>query len=290
MPESRPTVKIFEPEAGKVLSPAGPIVLRGWAQDPVDGVIPEKLTWQVDGSTVGQGSPVSAGNLRLGQHSITASAQNSQGLVTSITESVSISAQAPRATIYTPADQSSFGTDQAIVFRGGATDVQQGDLPASALSWSIDGVHLGDGPNFTAKIAAVGDRAIQLAATNTSGLSTSTTVTVHIGAPAGKPSVEVTQPINNAAFAARNPDGSLANHSQLITFTAQATDSSGAVIPATILWTSDIDGVLGTGPSITHSLRGGPCGITLHKITVTVTDHSGRSVTDTIVVSVGQIC
>jgi hypothetical protein len=154
----------------------------------------------------------------------------------------------------------------------------------------LDGQAFGGGAQLNSKITAEGDRIIRLDAMNSFGQSSSTAIRIHIVAPAGNPSVEITQPVNNAAFAARNPDGSLSNHSQLITFAAKVTDPKGDVIPATIQWSSDIDGPLGSVPSITRSLRGGPCGITLHRITVTATDPAGRSVTDTIMVSVGQIC
>ncbi len=62
-----------------------------------------------------------------------------------------------------------------------------------------------------------------------------------------------------------------------ITFVATATDAEDGNIAANIVWTSDIDGSLGTGASITPTLTAG-----LHSITAAVTDAASNVSTDTI--------
>ena len=49
----------------------------------------------------------------------------------------------PTATILAPTDGSSFRAGDVISFSGGATDPDDGTLPASAFSWNIDFLHEG---------------------------------------------------------------------------------------------------------------------------------------------------
>src|SRR5205823_237001 len=117
------------------------------------------------------------------------------------------------------------------------------------------------------------------------GVSGEAFVRIRITPPTGKPSVIITQPVNNAIIPV--PYG--ADHSAPITFTANVTDASGASVPATITWTSDVDGTLGSGATITVPLRGGGSIQWTHKVTVTATLPSGASKNDSIVVKVGQV-
>jgi hypothetical protein len=76
-----------------------------------------------------------------------------------------------------------------------------------------------------------------------------------------------------------------------VTFTATATTSGGATVPDSgYSWSDDVDGPLGTGQSINHTLSGSICEIVTHHVTVTATDSDGRSSSDTITVNEGGIC
>jgi hypothetical protein len=291
VPESRPTLSIIEPQAGQVVPGDGRmVVLRGLAEDPVDGALSDQIMWQVDSNAVGVGGSVSAGALANGSHEIRAAVQDKIGLATDRTISISISAIAPLVTIQSPDDGSSLPIDQTIVLRGHASALPQGELPDSALAWSTAGVALGNGTQLSTHLPTLGDNVIMLTATSPAGVKASATVLVHATPQTGGISARITQPPNNSAFAARTPDGGLTDHSADITFAGQATDSSGAPAQATYQWVSDTDGFLGSGQTLIHSLRGGPCGINVHKITMTATDPSGRKATDTISVQIGQIC
>jgi serine protease len=85
----------------------------------------------------------------------------------------------PRISIAAPAARAQFTADRPITFVG-ATDLQDGSLPASALVWrsSLDGV-IGRGPSITATLKPA-THVITLTGTNKAGLSgtASTTVTV----------------------------------------------------------------------------------------------------------------
>jgi hypothetical protein len=95
------------------------------------------------------------------------------------------------------------------------------------------------------------------------------------GSPNEPPTVAITAPAAGAEFAADAP----------VTFTATATDpEQGALSGDAVQWSSSIDGVLGTGTSLTVStLSGG-----LHEITVTATDAAGATGTASIGVLVSS--
>jgi hypothetical protein len=288
VPKAGPTLKIFEPQAGQVLAfVQNPIVVRGWAEDPIDGVLADHINWSVDETPVGAGSTISAGTLALGQHIVRATVRNIAGVEASETISIFISGQVPQVKIYAPADGASFGTDEVVVFRGGSPEHS---VPLSNHMWTINGADLGNSPEFSKLITTEGDKVIRLSGADASGLTGSAAITIHVTAPTRKATVKITEPANNAAFTALTPAGNITDHSMPIKFTAQVTDSTGTLVPGTVRWESSLDGALGTGSSITVRLRGGPCGVGDHKITVTFTDAAGRTSTDTISVSVGQIC
>jgi hypothetical protein len=66
-----------------------------------------------------------------------------------------------------------------------------------------------------------------------------------------------------------------------VNFTATATDTEDGNIAANVVWTSDLDGSLGTGASINVSLSTGT-----HEITATVTDSDTNSDNDSITLTV----
>jgi len=284
------TLKVFEPQSGQILDfVQNPVLARGWAEGPVDGSLTDKIQWEVDNDPVGMGSLVSAGTLKIGPHMIRATVRSIADPRVEASQKVAIfiSAQAPQVKIYSPPDDASFGTDEAILFRGGSSEHAP---PLLNHTWTINGLELGDTAEFSKLISTEGDKVIRLSGKDASGLTGSATVTIHVTGPTGKATVHIIEPANNAAFMSAQTAFSFTDRSDPIKFTAQVTDPLATIGPAAIRWESDIDGFLGTGSSLTVRLRGGPCGIADHKITVTITDPAGRGSTDTITVSVGQIC
>jgi hypothetical protein len=101
------------------------------------------------------------------------------------------------------------------------------------------------------------------------------------------PTVQITSPtpavINNVASDFGN--------GAVITFIGLATDPvDGTIPPGKVCWSSNVDGPLGTGNTIQVKLSGGPCGETLHTVTLSATNNAGRTGTQQILVSVGNIC
>lgn len=286
VPESRPTLTIFSPHDGDTVAwqaGGGHADLGGSALDPLDGDISSKIRWSVDGVSLGQeGQLVTATSLALGPHEITATVTDSQGLKSTQTVNVQVVAQPPVASIFSPAEGATFAADDTIVFRGDGFDYQDGALPNTALVWQVNGVNIGTGRLVTSVISTQGPATVSLTVTNSAGLSTTATHTINITAAQGNPSVLITQPADGSQFR---------YSTDVITFEDSAHAAGGGAIPDTaIRWSSDIDGFLGTGSVLLHTLSGGPCGISIHHITVIVTDTNGKTASDTITVQVGQIC
>ena len=94
---------------------------------------------------------------------------------------------------------------------------------------------------------------------------------VSTGAPNTLPGVTITVP----------PDGVSVVEGIAVTFTGTVNDSEDGDLSANLVWSSDRDGVLGTGASISTTLSKG-----WHTITASVTDSGGLSGSDQISIRV----
>ncbi len=96
-----------------------------------------------------------------------------------------------------------------------------------------------------------------------------------LSGPNTAPQVTVNTPLNNSSYA----DGSM------ITFSGSATDLQDGNLTASLRWTSNLSGQIGTGGTFSQTLSAGT-----HQLTVAVTDSGGLSgsivVTTTVTVSV----
>jgi glucose/arabinose dehydrogenase len=177
---------------------------------PTSGPAPLLVSFSSAGSFDPEGSPLSflwnfgdgfSSNLANPVHNYTAAGPYvarlsvSDGTSTTLSNDVNISVGSPpSAALTSPADGSTFRAGDAITFSGSATDPDQGQLPASALSWtilfrhdqhfhpggSLSGVSTGtltiptSGHDFSGNTRYE----IILTATDASGLSSTTSVTV----------------------------------------------------------------------------------------------------------------
>jgi hypothetical protein len=241
--------------------------------------------WYDNGSEIGVGrghSTFSMATLAPGIHHISVEVEDSQGGVRYAGPvTINIVVHRPSVRIEEPVNGETFGSDETRTYRGSAFDPQEGNLSASA-TWSVDGTPVGTGASlFRYRIPTEGTHTVTLSATNGAGASSSASVTVGVGPPTGKPSVQITSPPSDSNFAAGEP----------ITFTATSEAQGGATVPESgYSWSDDVDGLLGTGSTITHTLSGSSCEIIIHHVTVTATDSFLRSASDTITVNVGSIC
>lgn len=286
VPDARPT--------GQIVFPTGASNTYSWGaeatfivrtDDVFDGLVPEqRISWNddKDGKEIGHGFVFTTRKLSPGLHHIYAVITDSQG-GTRVTDPVTVQivVQPPTVAISSPASGSSFGSDQLINFRGTAFDGAEGDL-SSRAAWYLDGTQIGTGAAlFRYRIPTEGTHKVTLFVANSMGASASASITVNIGPATGKPSVQITEPLNGSFFGFNEP----------IKFTAEAEALGGATVPESgYVWSDDKDGALGTGKTITHTLSGSTCVIFEHHVTVTITDSFSRTATDTIVVNDGGLC
>ena len=94
-----------------------------------------------------------------------------------------------------------------------------------------------------------------------------------IGPPNDPPSVSLTSPTDGATF----------NSGDLILFDATASDTEDGNVTGDLVWTSSIDGQIGTGGSFSATLSDGN-----HTITASVMDSGGKSASSSVDITVGS--
>jgi hypothetical protein len=294
MPESRPAISVVEPTPGEsVPAVGGQIVARATATDPTDGDISAGIRWALDGGPFKDtlGHAVFGGNVAgvtaPGVHTLEASTMNSQGLTRSTKLLFSVQSHPANITILSPPDGSTVGTQKPIILRGSAFHISPGDIPDVNLRWSDGGAPLGSGPLLASELIGVGDHHVQLSVVSGSATEGPASVTVHVTA-ASKFSFRlmITSPLDGSH--AQVASGQ--SISAPVTLSAQILGSPGSA--PTISWKSDLQGPLGTGPTISVPLKGSSCVASAHHITATAAVKGPRAdqSTDTVTINVGQVC
>ncbi len=180
---------------------------------------------------------------------------------------------APTANISAPANGSTFTVGSSVSFSGSATDAEDGSLTGS-LSWSsnLDG-GIGSGGSFATSSLSEGTHTITASVSDSGGLSASDTVSITINAaPNTAPVVTITTPSGNISVV----------EGTSVSFAGTATDAEDGPLTGSLSWSSNLDGVIGSGASFsTSSLSVG-----VHTITASVSDSGGASASDTVGVTV----
>jgi hypothetical protein len=265
-----PTIAITAPAAGTTVTVGTPVTLRGSATDMVDGNLAGALRWtsSLDGA-LGTGASVTAGGLRIGTHAVAAEVRNSAGV--SVRAAITLRVRAPNAapnvSITAPPGGTSVPAGTAVSLAASALDDFDGDL-ASRVKWksSRDGT-LGTGSPRTV-FPSEGVHTIAATVTDSDGAIASTTVSLTV-LPT-PPVVTITAPGSGAIIAGT-----------AVTFNASAHDVTDGTLTAGIHWASHRDGPLGTGGTVTATLRAGP-----HVVTATVSDRGGLAGTATVSLTV----
>jgi hypothetical protein len=130
-----PMVTISTPPDGEHYNQGDPVAFTGSASDAEDGDLTPGLTWQSsqDGP-IGSGGSFIKSDLSTGSHTVTATVTDTRGLSASDQVTITVNAP-PTVTIGAPPDGATYNEGDWIVFRGSATDLEDGDL-TDAISWS----------------------------------------------------------------------------------------------------------------------------------------------------------
>ncbi len=268
-----PVAEITAPEDGAAKNFGEAITFEGAGTDNEDGNIPSsQLVWyRLDSSSdtpekIGTGNILSVDDLPRGNNIIRLTATDSEGATASDEIVVIVGNANPVATITKPFNNSIHGYGESIIFTGTGTDPDGG---STTLSWSSDvnGL-LGTGSSITVTDLSVGEHEITLTVTDSSGLTDTDTITIFVADE--NPVATITKPFND----------SIHGYGESIIFTGTGTDPDGG--STTLSWYSDVNGLLGTGSSITVM----DLSVGEHEITLTVTDSSGLTDTDTITITI----
>ena len=180
---------------------------------------------------------------------------------------------APVPSILLPTSGTTVPFGASVAFQGSATDEEDGVLTAS-LTWtsSLQGA-LGTGGSFGRNDLVTGTHVVTASVTDSAGSVGSATVSITIQPPPNTaPMVTISSP----------PNGTTVTQGASVTFTATATDTQDGNVSANLVWTSNIQGQIGTGASFsrTNLIVGS------HGITAAVTDTGGLPGSAVIVVNV----
>jgi hypothetical protein len=256
------------------------ITFTGTATDTEDGTLTSGLSWVSDqDGAIGSGGSFSTSSLTQGTHTITTSVTDSGGSTSTDTISVTINPivtnDAPVVTITTPVAMT-FTEGDNITFTGTANDTEDGTL-TNGLQWTSDqDGAIGSGGSFSTNSLTQGTHTITASVTDSGGSMSTDAITVIINPIVTNdvPVVIITGPAVTTFTEGDN-----------VTFTGTATDTEDGMLTNGLQWTSDQDGVIGSGGNFsTSSLSQGA-----HIITVSVTDSGGSTSTDAITVIINPI-
>jgi hypothetical protein len=258
----KPRVVITAPADGASVDPGGPLALAATATDTEDGDLGARVTWTSDGEgPLGTGARIVTTALTtVGERRLTAAVTDGDGFGATHRVTVHVNNGAA-VSIVSPAEGARFDLGDAITLRATATDPEDGDLSA-AVRWSADaGDVIGTGASGVVDTLAVGFHRIVADVVDSKGRAASAAVTIFVN---GDPAVRITAPL---------PGAVLFTDALPLDFIAAARSVDGQDIGASVVWSSDRDGSLGTGGHI----RPAALSVGAHLITATATDASGRS-------------
>ena len=164
---------------------------------------------------------------------------------------------APVVSISAPLEGSTHFVSAPVSLTGTSQDTEDGDISAE-LVWTsdLDGV-LGTGASLPATLTTLGAHVITATSTDQGMLVGSSSVMISLVANTA-PVVSISEPLDNSTHSVAVP----------LPLTGSSQDTEDGDISAGLVWTSDLDGALGTGASLPATLTT----LGSHVITATSTD------------------
>jgi len=276
-----PIAVISSPADSSAFTQGQAITFQGSANDVEDGPLTgAALVWisNVDGQ-IGTGESFTRNDLSVGTHTITLTATDSQGATG--TDSITM-------TIIAPPNQSPVAVIEAsptsgvapldVTFNISGSYDPDGTIVGFELDFG-DGTEPAKGTNITKPIthtySAVGTFNAFLTVTDNRGARGTDSVVITVTAPPPNrpPTAKIFSPADGSSFL----------QGDAITFKGSATDpEDGILTGASLVWSSSIDGQIGTGESFTRN----DLSVGTHTITLTATDSKGAKGTDSVTITV----
>ncbi|MBF0377710.1 MAG: hypothetical protein HQK72_09535 [Desulfamplus sp.] len=180
--------------------------------------------------------------------------------------------------IVSPSNNKIFAEGDSIAFVGQISDAVSTETYTYSWNSNLDGA-IGTTASFNLATLTAGTHTITLTlldSKNNTVDSDSITITVGDSSTStAEPTVSITAPSGDLIF----------NVGETITFTGTAKDyKANAIADSSLLWSSNIDGAMGTGGTITSTILSKG----QHTITLTATDTKGKSGSAFIIITVGS--
>ena len=222
--------------------------------------------------------------LSVGQHQITVTATDFFGAFGAATRSVQTINRPPAPEIHEPLPAGQHFAHQPVTLSAFVSDPDE-HVPDSGVGWRSDrDGALGIGWTRSATLTE-GAHVLTVRAIDMQGAFGEDSVTINVQSGAGLPSVQILDPA---------PGLSVPPGTQITLRGAAADPEDGALTGVSLVWTSDIDGALGTGETLNVVLSGPPvlCNpeIVIHTVKLSATDSDGNSIEVKVRISVGVIC
>lgn len=269
-----PVVNLIAPSNGATSVQGSAVTFTATASDDHDGDVTSSIVWtdSVQGQ-IGIGGSFTRSDLKAGPHTITASVTDADGVNATSSVNITVNNTAPTVTIGSPSNGATIVQGSNVTFTGSASDVQDGDLSAS-IAWtsSLQG-NLGTGASFSKSNLVAGTHTITAQVTDAGGLTISSSVTITVQNTA--PAVSITAPANGAIY----------NQGATVTLSGTSNDQQDGNLSSGIVWSSSINGALGTGASFSSSTLS----LGAHTITAKSTDAGGLTTTKTISITIQAV-
>lgn len=266
-----PMITLLTPIDGGQFFTTDQVHLSAYANDVEDGDLSSAIEWSsnLDGM-IGIGRELDV-SFSAGQHQLTATITDSHGNRTSsqIVNLAILPNNPPALSLLQPQNGLIVNAGTPVLLTAEASDPEEGDMtPLIKWTSSLDG-ELGIGGAIQMPLSE-GQHGITASVTDAAGVTVEQTVTISVNA---LPELTLQTPLN----------GTIYQQGDTVTMNANANDLEDGDLSAQIVWTSNLDGNLGSGSQLNLNLSSGT-----HLITATITDSTGASVNQSVTVTINS--